>query len=78
MFVTAADDAPALVRTDLAAGLARAGHLDLPFPIGPANLAASDGLHGGGYWRPLRWAPSCSCFRVANPTFTPSFPLSQD
>jgi hypothetical protein len=76
MLVTAANYAPALVRTDLAIGLRAAAHVALPFPIGPANFAASNGQHGGGYWRVDTWFPSCSCFRVTQPAFTPSFPLT--
>jgi hypothetical protein len=74
MFATAADRAPVLRRTDLATGLRLTGHLDFSFPIGPANLAAAQGLHGGGYWRADTWVTACSCFRVSDATFSPSFP----
>lgn len=73
MLQTAADNAPSLVRADLAAGLAKAAHLDFSFPIGPGNFAASSGLHGGGYWRADTWDTSCACFRVSRSVFTPSF-----
>jgi hypothetical protein len=74
MFATAATDAPALLRVDLAAGLQRAGHLDFTFPIGPGNFGASRGQHGGGSWRADTWATACACFRVSDATFSPSFP----
>jgi hypothetical protein len=73
-FATAVERAPTLTRINLAAGLALAGHLVFPFPVGPGNFAASQGLHGGGYWRADTYVASCSCFRVSVPTFTPSFP----
>ena len=73
LFATAASDAPALRRNELAAGLYRAGHLDLPFPAGPADFTVSKGLHAGGYWRADTWVTSCACFRVSTPAFSPSF-----
>lgn len=72
-FVLAADNAPALVRADLAAGLAAVGHADMPFPAGPANYERSHGQYGGGYWRPDVWHTSCACFEVQSVRFRLSF-----
>jgi hypothetical protein len=73
LFAAAAGQAPNLRRTELASGLASVRQLTLPFPIGPANLLASHGAHGGGFWRADTWATDCACFRVTLPTFAPSF-----
>jgi hypothetical protein len=73
MFVTAANHAPSLRRDQLSAGLASVGRLDLPFPGGLADFAASNGQVGGGYWRADRWNTGCACFRVWRPTWQPSF-----
>jgi hypothetical protein len=73
MLVDAANNAPSLVRSDLATGLTRTGTADMPFPDGPANFAGASGLHGGGFWRPDVWVSSCACFQVQNFTYTPSF-----
>jgi hypothetical protein len=72
-FALAANNAPSLLRTDLAAGLAAVGTADMPFPAGPANYARSHGQYGGGYWRPDIWHTSCACFEVERSKFTPSF-----
>jgi hypothetical protein len=72
-FVLAADNAPSLIRADLAAGLEAAGHADLSFPAGPANFVRSHGQYGGGYWRPDIWHTSCACFEVERASFSPSF-----
>jgi hypothetical protein len=73
MFATAADNAPRLVRSQLAAGLAPSSALALPFPAGPGDFAASSGQYGGGYWRADTYTAACSCFRVSRPTFARSF-----
>lgn len=73
LLAIAADNAPSLVRADLAAGIQRAGTVQFAFPDGPGNFAQSGGLHGGGFWRVDTWVTSCSCFRVSTPTYTPSF-----
>ena len=72
-FVLAADNAPRLVREDLAAGLAAVGQAEMPFPAGPANFTRSHGQYGGGFWRPDVWHTSCACFRVQSARFRPSF-----
>ncbi|HWC33386.1 MAG TPA: hypothetical protein VG650_01040 [Mycobacteriales bacterium] len=72
-FVLAADNAPSLMRADLAAGLAAVGHADMPFPAGPANYVRSHGQYGGGYWRPDIWHSSCACFQLQRARFSPSF-----
>jgi hypothetical protein len=72
-FALAADNAPALLQTDLAAGLAAVGTADMPFPAGPANYVKSHGQYGGGFWRPDIWHTSCACFEVERSRFSPSF-----
>jgi hypothetical protein len=69
MFVAAAANAAGLTRTSLAAGLARVGSLDLSFPAGPANFRDPRNPTGGGFWRPLRFDRSATCWRVESATF---------
>lgn len=62
-----------LTRTGLAAGLDQTGQLPMSYPQGPADFSGSRIATGGEYWRPDVYDGSCSCFKVANPTFAPSF-----
>jgi len=59
---------------DLAQGLAAAGSVTFSFPDGPDNFAESAGAYGGESWRPLQYQAGCSCWKVSNPNFSPSFP----
>lgn len=63
-----------LTRAGLAPALAAAGSVDLSYPNGPNDFKASHGSFGGEYWRPLQFQASCTCWKVTNPNFAPSFP----
>jgi hypothetical protein len=66
MFKAAAEAAPELVRTQLGAGLVRAGALDLAFPSGPLQVRDTRLPTGGQLWRPGRWVTACQCWRVTD------------
>jgi hypothetical protein len=74
MFAAAADHAPAMQRNALAAGLKTAGSVDFSWPDGPNDFRGDRTPAGGEFWRPVRALASCKCWRVADPTFHPSFP----
>lgn len=65
---------PTLRQESLAPGLQAAGSVNLSFPDGPNDFKSSGGTFGGEYWRPLVFQASCSCWKVTNPNFSPSFP----
>ena len=67
VFVSAADRSVPLVRTGLAAGMVRAGPLDLSYPVGPMDATSATDPTGGQYWRPDRWSSSCGCWHVISP-----------
>ena len=73
VFVAAASHAAMLTRTSLAPGLAQVGRLDLSFPAGPGDFHDAGNPTGGGYWRPLRFDRSATCWRVASATFQKGF-----
>lgn len=70
-FRAAADHAPALQRTDLAAGLQAARSIDLSFPFGPADFSAPQTTYGSQFWRAAQFFTSCDCWRLTDPTFHP-------
>ena len=66
--------APELKRTALAEGLARGGAIEFSYPHGPASFPTPQTTYGGNFWRPLTARADCSCWRVVDPTFRPTFP----
>jgi hypothetical protein len=72
MLVAAIENAPALNRSSLAAGLARAGRIDLGFPAGPAAFNADDPT-GGEYWRTGAFHYGCNCWVVTSQKWRPGF-----
>jgi hypothetical protein len=78
MLKSAAEHASALSRTQLAAGLAAAGSVDFSYPDGPNDFrpnrfTGSKVTYGDEFWRTDQFLPSCSCWRVVDATFHPSF-----
>lgn len=65
---------PSLRQASLAPALAAAGSVALSFPDGPNDFKASGGTFGGEFWRPLTFQAACSCWKVTNSNFSPSFP----
>lgn len=66
--------APELKRAALAQGLGRGGAIDFSYPHGPATFPTPRTTYGGNFWRPLTAHGDCRCWRVADPTFRPTFP----
>lgn len=73
IFKAAAEAAPDLVRTQLGAGLVRAGALDLAFPAGPLQVRDARLPTGGQLWRPGRWVTACQCWRVTDVRYRPGY-----
>lgn len=63
-----------LSRSGLAPALAAAGSVALSYPNGPTDFKASRGTYGGEFWRPLQFQAGCTCWKVTNQAFAPSFP----
>jgi hypothetical protein len=73
MLKGAAEHAPALARNALAAGLQATHTIDLSFPMGPADFSSPYTTYAGQMWRVAQYFPSCTCWRVVDQTFHPSF-----
>jgi hypothetical protein len=73
LFAAAVDHAPVLQRNALAAGLQASRSLDFSYPQGPAVFTGYHATGGGEYWRVIQANSSCSCWRVIDQTFHPSF-----
>ena len=72
MVAAAINHAPTLRRSALADGLHAAKAVDFSFPSGPADFGGARVTYGDEFWRPLEFLPSCTCWRVIDPTFRPS------
>ena len=72
-FVAAVEHAPALTQDALAAGLQRARSVDFSFPEGPNDFSGNRVTHGGQFWRYDQFDRSCTCWKVVDPNFRPSF-----
>jgi hypothetical protein len=71
---SAVNHAPVLQRNALAAGLHAARSVEFSYPWGPNDFSGQNSTTGGEFWRPVQFQASCSCWRVLDPTFHPSFP----
>ena len=69
-FVRAAiEHAPALTRSNMAAGIQAAGAVDFSFPWGPYNFSGAGTTTGGQVWRVDQFLPSCQCWQVVDRTW---------
>lgn len=73
LLAAAVDNAPTLTRTALAAGLARAGKLDLSFPAGPVEVTDARLPTGGNFWRTGAYKHSCNCWVVTSQPWRKGF-----
>jgi hypothetical protein len=73
MFQAAADHAGALARAGLAAGLQASRSVDFSYPEGPNDFTGPRVTTGGEYWRVDQFQSGCTCWRVVDPAFHPSF-----
>jgi hypothetical protein len=73
MLVAAITHAPVLNRASLAAGLVRAGELDLSYPAGPGKVLDTALPTAGNYWRTEAFRASCNCWQVTSTTWRKQF-----
>lgn len=73
-FAAAVNNAPSLSRDALAAGLQRAGSVDMSYPEGPTDYRRNRVTWGGEFWRPAQFFKDCTCWRVLDLNFRPNFP----
>jgi hypothetical protein len=73
LFVAAANRTRPLVRTGLAGGMATLGQYDLAFPVGQSFYNNPDLPAGGQFWRAITYAADCTCFRLVDGAWYPSF-----
>jgi hypothetical protein len=72
-FVAAVSHAPVLEQSALAAGLQQAGSIDFSYPEGPNDFTGSRITHGGEFWRTAQFSANCTCWRVIDTNFRPSY-----
>ncbi|HEX5268500.1 MAG TPA: ABC transporter substrate-binding protein [Acidimicrobiales bacterium] len=73
MFTTSAERAPRLTRTALVDGLDASGTVGFSFPFADGTFNRAHKIAGGDYWRPIQWHAGCTCWKVLDPAFQPSF-----
>jgi hypothetical protein len=73
LLVTALQRIPSLQRSALAAGLARAGSLDLSFPAGPSIFNSAANPTGGQFWRTAAFESDCNCWMVTSAAWRRGF-----
>ena len=73
MLKAAAEHAPALRNDALGAGLQAARSIDFSYPSGPNDFSGPKVTTGGQFWRVAQYFASCSCWRVIDSTFHPSY-----
>jgi hypothetical protein len=69
----AGTNAPDLVRTQLSAGLARAGVFDVSYPAAPITIADPARPTAGQTWRNGQWDSGCQCWHVVSTRFRGDF-----
>lgn len=68
----AIDHEPALLRSDVAAGLQASKSVDFSFPYGPNDFTAPGTTTAGESWRVDQFLTSCSCWQVVDRNYHPS------
>ena len=63
---------PALLRSNVAAGLQASKSTDFSFPYGPNDFTAAGTTTAGEFWRVDQFLPSCSCWQVVDRNYHPS------
>ena len=69
MLQAAAENAPALQRDALAAGLQTAQSIDFSYPSGPNDFTGDQVTTAGQFWRVDQFFEDCECWRVIDPEF---------
>ena len=73
MFTTSAEHTRTLTRSALVEGLDSSGTIDFSYPFADGTFTRSHKVAGGDFWRPIQWHAACTCWKVIDPTFRPSF-----
>lgn len=74
MFAAATSRASAVQRVALAAGLHGARSIEMSYPQGPVDWSGSRVTYGGQFWRAEQFYTSCTCWKLLESAFHPSFP----
>jgi hypothetical protein len=72
-FAAAADKDPGLTRAGLVTGLDALGTVPLAYLDGDAVFNQPGKVTGGDFWRVVQFSKACTCWKVLDPTFRPSF-----
>jgi hypothetical protein len=70
----AIDHEPALLRSDVGAGLQASKSVDFSFPYGPNDFTGAGTTTAGQFWRVDQFLPGCSCWQVIDRNYHPSAP----
>ena len=72
---TLLDHATKVGASTLASAIHSMGTVDLSYPGAPIDFSAAPAgsVYGVGYWRPVDYLSSCTCWQVPNSTFHPPF-----
>ena len=73
MFTAATSRAPTLQRLALAAGLSAARTIETSYPQGPVDWSGPRVTYGGQFWRAEQFFTRCTCWRLLESAFHPSF-----
>ena len=73
MFAAATTGASSMQRGALAAGLRAARSIEMSYPQGPVDWSGPRVTYGGQYWRAEQFYRSCSCWKLLESAFHPSF-----
>jgi hypothetical protein len=73
MLKAAIENAPALRRDALAAGLQRAKSIDFSYPQGPNDFSGTHVTYGGQFWRVAQYHAACHCWQLVDREFHPSY-----
>lgn len=73
MLAAALRNAPRLAQDQLVAGLQRAGSVPMAFPVGPNDFTKQGTATGGQFWRAVVFHAACTCWKLVQPQFSPSF-----
>jgi hypothetical protein len=73
MLKAAAENAPSIGIDTLAAGLQRAKSIDFSYPEGPNDFSGTRVTTAGQDWRVAQFFTACSCWKVIDPTFHPTY-----
>jgi hypothetical protein len=74
MFQQALNHAPSVSPESLTTGLQRTKSIDWSYPQGPNDFTGNRVVTGGQFWRTAQFFRACSCWRLIDQNFHPSYP----